>query len=41
MNPGEKGWLKEYLDFRKDLLKDYSTGNGRVSHPEYSLYKLI
>lgn len=41
MNPGEKGWLKEYLEFRKDLLKDYSAGNGRVPHPEYSLYKLI
>ncbi len=40
MNPGEKGWLKEYLDFRKDLLKDLN-GNMRSPHPEHSLYKVI
>ncbi len=40
MNPGEKGWLKEYLDFRKDLLKDLN-GNMRSAHPEHSLYKVI
>jgi hypothetical protein len=40
MNPGEKGWLKEYLDFRKDLLKDLN-GNMRSAHPEQSLYKVI
>ena len=26
MNPGEKGWLKEYLEFRKDILKDLTGG---------------
>lgn len=40
MKPGTKGWLKEYLEFRKDLLKDISI-NFRSSHPEYSLYRVI
>lgn len=42
MNPGEKGWLKEYLDFRKELLKDdVSAESRRASHPEQSLYRVI
>jgi len=41
MNPGEKGWLKEYLDFRKDLLKDLALESKRASHPEHSLYRVI
>lgn len=41
MNPGEKGWLKEYLDFRRDLLLDRSGNQRRGSHPEHSLYRLI
>ncbi len=41
MNPGEKGWLKEYLDFRKDLLKDLSLEGKRTPHPEHSLYRVI
>jgi hypothetical protein len=41
MNPGEKGWLKEYLDFRKDLLKDLTLESKRASHPEHSLYRVI
>lgn len=40
MKPDEKGWLKEYLDFRKDLLKDL-TLKKRSSHPEHSLYSII
>lgn len=40
MKPGEKGWLKEYLDFRKDLLQDL-TREKRGSHPEQSLYRVI
>jgi tellurite resistance protein len=40
MKPDEKGWLKEYLDFRKDLLKDL-TLKKRGSHPEHSLYSII
>ncbi|HET9054946.1 MAG TPA: hypothetical protein VFM90_12265, partial [Cyclobacteriaceae bacterium] len=40
MKPDEKGWLKEYLEFRKDLLKDL-TLRKRNSHPEHSLYSII
>lgn len=40
MKPDEKGWLKEYLEFRKDLLKDL-TQKKRSSHPEHSLYSMI
>ncbi len=41
MNPGEKGWLKEYLDFRKDILKDLNENVKRSAHPEHSLYRVI
>jgi hypothetical protein len=41
MKPGEKGWLKEYLEFRQDLLKDLATEGKRASHPEHSLYRVI
>lgn len=41
MNPGEKGWLREYLEFRKELLKDLTVESKRASHPEHSLYRVI
>jgi hypothetical protein len=41
MKPHEKGWLKEYLDFRRDLLKDLTLKEERGSHPEHSLYSII
>jgi hypothetical protein len=42
MRPSEKGWLKEYLDFRKDLLQDLSHDDIRKgSHPEHSLYRIV
>jgi len=41
MNPGEKGWLKEYLEFRKDILKDLNENVKRSAHPEHSLYRVI
>lgn len=41
MKPAEKGWLKEYLEFRKELLKDLSTEGKKSSHPEHSLYRVI
>ncbi|MEY4930858.1 MAG: hypothetical protein RI909_1582 [Bacteroidota bacterium] len=41
MNPGEKGWLKEYLEFRKDILKDLNESIKRSAHPEHSLYRVI
>lgn len=40
MKPDEKGWLKEYLELRKDLLKDLMLKK-RGSHPEHSLYSII
>ena len=41
MKPSEKGWLKEYLDFRKELLGNLTTEKRKFSHPEHSLYKVI
>ncbi|HYG17688.1 MAG TPA: hypothetical protein VD816_02120 [Ohtaekwangia sp.] len=42
MKPRDKGWLKEYLEFRKDLLQDLTTEAGhKGSHPEQSLYRVI
>jgi hypothetical protein len=41
MKPGEKGWLKEYLEFRKELLKNLSVEGKKSSHPEHSLYRVI
>jgi hypothetical protein len=42
MKPQEKGWLKDYLDFRKELLKDLTSEEGKkTSHPEHSLYRII
>jgi hypothetical protein len=41
MNPGETGWLKEYLDFRKELLKDVTEESKHTAHPEHSLYRII
>ncbi|RAW03071.1 co-chaperone DjlA [Pseudochryseolinea flava] len=42
MRPHDKGWLKEYLEFRKDLLQELTTEEGhKGSHPEQSLYRVI
>lgn len=41
MKPDEKGWLKEYLEFRQDLLKELTTESKKASHPEQSLYRVI
>ena len=41
MKPGEKGWLKEYLDYRKELLKGLMEDGHKGSHPEHSLYQLL
>lgn len=42
MRPSEKGWLKEYLDFRKDLLVNITHNAAQKgSHPEHSLYRII
>ncbi len=37
-----KGWLEDYLKFRKDLLQDVSSKKkGKSAHPEYSLYRML
>lgn len=41
MKPSEKGWLKEYLEFRKDILNDINTESKKAVHPEQSLYRVI
>ena len=42
MTPHDKGWLKTYLEFRKELLMDLTVETEKKSsHPEYSLYKII
>ena len=41
MRPREKGWLKEYLEFRKELLKDIAIDGRKSSHPEHSLYRVV
>ncbi len=43
MNPGQKGWLKEYLDFRRE---EFINGNNtsdlkKGKHPDESLYKIV
>ena len=41
MKPTEKGWLKDYLEFRRELLKDLPADSKNSSHPERSLYHVI
>lgn len=41
MKPDEKGWLKEYLEYRKELLMDYASNGRKSSHPEHSLYRIV
>ncbi len=42
MNPNEKGWLKDYIDFRMEMLKELTTDAARKgSHPEHTLYRII
>lgn len=41
MKPGENGWLKEYLEFRMELLSDLTREGRKASHPEHSLYRIL
>ena len=41
MKPGEKGWLKKYLDFRQELLQELTSEGRKSSHPDFSLYRVI
>jgi uncharacterized protein (DUF2267 family) len=40
VKPKDKGWLKDYLEFRKDLFKEI-TQRRKASHPEHSLYRIL
>jgi hypothetical protein len=41
MNVTKAGWLQEYIEFRKSLLRDYQADKKKVSHPEQALYRII
>ena len=41
MKPNEKGWLKDYLELRKELLKEVQPGGVKTAHPEQALYRVI
>ena len=41
MDPSKSGWLQQYLEFRKGLLKDYQADKKKTAHPEQALYKII
>ena len=41
LNPGVKGWLTEYLEFRRDMLQSFFVESKEDRHPEESLYRLL
>jgi hypothetical protein len=42
MRPNDKGWFKEYLELRKNALKELSNPEIRkAAHPEYTLYRVL
>jgi hypothetical protein len=42
MNPGEKGWLQKYIDFRMETLEELTSDEVRKrSHPEHALYRIL
>lgn len=41
MKPGAKGWLKEYLEFRQELLKELTEDGRKASDPEHSMYRVL
>lgn len=42
MKPDEKGWLREYLEFRKEMLGELARKEGhKGAHPEQSLYRVL
>ncbi len=41
LNPGKKGWLTEYLEYRKDLFQSFFKETAEDDHPEQSLYRLL
>jgi hypothetical protein len=41
LNPGKKGWLSEYLEFRKEMFLSFFKDTAKDRHPEESLYRLL
>jgi len=41
LRPGQKGWLQDYLEFRKELLRDLTGATRHAAHPDQSLYRII
>ncbi len=41
LNPGRKGWLKEYLEFRQEMFLSFFKDTAKDRHPEESLYRLL
>ena len=41
LNPGRKGWLKEYLEFRQEMFLSFFKDTALDGHPEESLYRLL
>ena len=41
LNPGKKGWLTEYLEYRKEMFQSFFDDKAEDRHPEQSLYRLL
>jgi hypothetical protein len=41
LNPGKKGWLTEYLEYRKEMFQSFFDDTAEDRHPEQSLYRLL
>ena len=41
MNPGSKGWLKDYLEFRQEPMVEIIAEGRKASHPDHSLYRAL
>ncbi|MCI0750535.1 MAG: hypothetical protein L0Y35_01735 [Flammeovirgaceae bacterium] len=42
MRPREKGWLKEYLEFRGGMLRELTSKTShKTAHPEHSIYRVV
>lgn len=41
LNPGKKGWLTEYLEYRKEMFQSFFADAAEDRHPEQSLYRLL
>ena len=41
LNPGKKGWLAEYLEFRQEMFLSFFKDTAKDRHPEESLYRLL